>query len=298
MTAQETIYNHIPNSALQRLRNRSIIMRRWSAFTLWTGVAIVLITILLTAAAPLLGFKNPNEGILLEALSPPSSAHLFGTDDVGRDILTRMLYGGWIDLSFGLITTYVSLVIGLMLGALSGYFGGILDAIVMRIVDLVISFPFIVLILAITAITGPGLYGAYVGVMVVSWALYARLTRGEMLVLRQKQFVMAAQTLGFPTWRIILIHCVPNLLRSNLVFSMSDIVLNILTLASLSYLGLGVSPPTAEWGAIVAQGQKYLLTSWWISTLPGLVIVLVGIGFSLIGDGLADRLDENEGGGA
>jgi peptide/nickel transport system permease protein len=165
MTAQETIYNHIPNSALQRLRNRSIIMRRWSAFTLWTGVAIVLITILLTAAAPLLGFKNPNEGILLEALSPPSSAHLFGTDDVGRDILTRMLYGGWIDLSFGLITTYVSLVIGLMLGALSGYFGGILDAIVMRIVDLVISFPFIVLILAITAITGPGLYGAYVGVM-------------------------------------------------------------------------------------------------------------------------------------
>jgi peptide/nickel transport system permease protein len=119
-----------------------------------------------------------------------------------------------------------------------------------------------------------------------------------MLVLRQKQFVMAAQTLGFPTWRIILIHCVPNLLRSNLVFSMSDIVLNILTLASLSYLGLGVSPPTAEWGAIVAQGQKYLLTSWWISTLPGLVIVLVGIGFSLIGDGLADRLDENEGGGA
>lgn len=298
MTVKEALQNHLSKSVLQRLRNRSLAEQRWSSYTLWAGVGIVLITIFLTLAAPLLGFKNPNEGNLLEALLPPSSGHLFGTDDVGRDIFTRMLYGGWLDLSFGLITTYVSLVIGMLLGVLAGYFGGILDTIVMRAVDLVISFPFIILILAITAITGPGLLGAYLGVLVVSWALYARLTRGEMLVLRQRQYIMAAQTLGFPTWRIILIHCIPNLLRSNLVFSMSDFVLNILTLASLSYLGLGVTPPTAEWGAIVAQGQKYLLTSWWISTLPGLVIVLVGIGFCLIGDGLADRLSETEGRGA
>jgi peptide/nickel transport system permease protein len=190
------------------------------------------------------------------------------------------------------------LVIGLILGALAGYFGGIFDTLVMRAVDLVISFPFIVLILAITAITGPGLYGAYIGVLIVSWALYARLTRGEMLALREKQYIMAAQTLGFTTWRVILVHSIPNLLRSNLVFSMSDIVLNILTLAALSYLGLGVAPPTPEWGAIIAQGQKYLFTAWWISTLPGLVIVLVGVGFSLVGDGLADRLGANGGGGA
>jgi peptide/nickel transport system permease protein len=297
MKVQDSLHSHIPESAWKRLRNRSNQQRRWSAYTLWIGVVIVLATVSITVLAPILGFKNPNEGNLLEALLPPSSAHLFGTDDVGRDILTRVLYGGWIDLSFGLITTYVSLVIGLFLGALAGYYGGILDMIVMRVVDLVISFPFIILILAITAITGPGLFGAYVGVLVVSWALYARLTRGEMLALRQKQFVMAAQTLGFSNSRIILRHCIPNLLRSNLVFSMSDMVLNILTLASLSYLGLGVSPPTAEWGAIVAQGQKYLLTAWWISTLPGLVIVLVGIGFCQIGDGLADRLGEDGGGG-
>ena len=137
--------------------------------------------------------------------------------------------------------------------------------------------------------------GAYIGVLAVSWALYARLTRGEMLALRENQYMMAAQTLGYSTWRIIFVHSIPNLLRSNLVFSMSDIVLNILTLAALSYLGLGIAPPTPEWGEIVAQGQRNLFTAWWISTLPGLIIVLVGTGFSLIGDGLADRLGEDGG---
>jgi len=298
MTVRETSQGHIPENAWRRLRRRSVSERRWSAYTLWAGVSIILLATVLSLSAPLLGFTNPNEINLSEAFLPPSREHLFGTDDLGRDIFTRVLYGGRIDLSFGVITTYLSLVIGLILGALAGYFGGILDTLVMRAVDLVISFPFIVLILAITAITGPGLYGAYIGVLIVSWALYARLTRGEMLALREKQYIMAAQTLGFTTWRVILVHSIPNLLRSNLVFSMSDIVLNILTLAALSYLGLGVAPPTPEWGAIIAQGQKYLFTAWWISTLPGLVIVLVGVGFSLVGDGLADRLGANGGGGA
>lgn len=292
MTARQPTRSYIPTEAWQRLRRRSLTERRWSTYTLWGGILIVVLAVFLSSAAPYLGLPNPNETNLSNALQPPSRAHLFGTDDLGRDIFTRVLYGGRLDLSFGILTTYVSLVIGLILGALAGYFGGLLDTLVMRAVDLVISFPFIVLILAITAITGPGLFGAYVGVLVVSWALYARLTRGEMLALRERQYIMAAQTLGFTTRRIIFIHSIPNLLRSNLVFSMSDIVLNILTLASLSYLGLGVAPPTPEWGAIIAQGQKYLFTAWWISTLPGLVIVLVGVGFSLIGDGLADRLGE------
>jgi peptide/nickel transport system permease protein len=298
VNVRDVSHGHIPESAWQRLRKRSVSQRRWSAYTLWAGVGIILVMTILSLAAPLLGFTNPNDVNLSQALQPPSLQHLFGTDDLGRDIFTRVLYGGRIDLSFGIITTYLSLGIGLILGALAGYFGGFLDTLVMRAVDLVISFPFIVLILAITAITGPGLYGAYVGVLVVSWALYARLTRGEMLALREKQYIMAAQTLGFTTWRIILVHSIPNLLRSNLVFSMSDIVLNILTLAALSYLGLGVAPPTPEWGAIIAQGQKYLFTAWWISTLPGLVIVLVGVGFSLVGDGLADRLGSDGSGGA
>jgi peptide/nickel transport system permease protein len=296
MTVRETPQSHIPESVWNRLRNRSISERRWSSYTLWAGVVIVLAVTFLSVAAPILGFTNPNEATLTDRLLPPSREHLFGTDDIGRDVFTRVLYGGRIDLSFGLITTYVSLVIGLVLGALAGYFGGLLDTIVMRAVDLVISFPFIILILAITAITGPGIFGAYVGVLAVSWALYARLSRGEMLALREKQYIMAAKTLGFTTWRIIFVHSIPNLLRSNLVFSMSDIVLNILTLAALSYLGLGVAPPTPEWGEIIAQGQRNLFTAWWISTLPGLYVVLVGVGFSLIGDGLADRLGEDGGG--
>jgi peptide/nickel transport system permease protein len=296
VTVENYSIPHIPDTAWKRLKKRSVSERRWSSYTLWAGVIIVVFVSFLSIAAPVLGFVEPNQTNLPERLLPPSREHFFGTDDVGRDVFTRVLYGGRIDLSFGIITTYVSLVIGLVIGALAGYYGGLLDSIVMRAVDLVISFPFIILILAITAITGPGIKGPYVGVLAVSWALYARLTRGEMLTLREKQYVMAAKTMGFSTWRIIFVHCIPNLLRSNLVFSMSDIVLNILTLAALSYLGLGVAPPTPEWGEIIAQGQRNLFSAWWISTLPGFYVVLVGVGFSLIGDGLADRLGENGGG--
>jgi peptide/nickel transport system permease protein len=293
MSVTKLDHDHIPTHVWRQLRRRSRTERRWSAFTLWAGVVIVATISILCFAAPLLGLPSPTETDLMNTLKPPSAAHFFGTDDLGRDIFTRVLYAGQIDLVFGVVTTYVSLVIGLVLGALAGYFGGIIDLVLMRIVDLVISFPFIVLILAITAITGPGLEGAYIGVLAVSWALYARLTRGEMLALREKQYILSAQTLGFSTGRIIFVHAVPNLLRANLVFSMSDIVLNILTLASLSYLGLGVAPPTPEWGEMIAQGQRNLFTAWWIATLPGVVIVLVGVGFSLIGDGIADRLGVN-----
>lgn len=293
MSITKLHHSRTPDRVWRQLQRRSASERRWSAFTLWMGVIIVITITLVCFAAPLLGLPNPTATDLMNTLKPPSAEHPFGTDDLGRDIFTRVVYAGQIDLVFGVVTTYVSLAIGLVLGALAGYFGGLLDLIVMRIVDLVISFPFIVLILAITAITGPGLQGAYIGVLVVSWALYARLTRGEMLALREQQYILSAQTLGFSTGRIIFVHAIPNLLRSNLVFSMSDIVLNILTLASLSYLGLGVAPPTPEWGEMIAQGQRNLLTAWWIATLPGVVIVLVGVGFSLVGDGLADRLGVN-----
>jgi peptide/nickel transport system permease protein len=282
----------IPEDAWKRLRSRSLLERRWSTVSLVAGIMIVATIALLSFAAPFLGLGDPNATDLFNTLKPPSAEFLFGTDDLGRDIFTRVLYAGQVDLVFGIVTAYVSLVIGLCIGAFSGYFGGLVDSIVMRIVDLVISFPFIVLILAIASITGPGLTGAYIGVIAVSWALYARLTRGEMLAIRQREYILNAQTLGYSTSRIVFVHSMPNLLSSNLVFSMTDIVLNILTLAALSYLGLGAAPPTAEWGEMVAQGQKNLLNAWWISTLPGLVIVLAGVGFSLIGDGLADKLDE------
>jgi peptide/nickel transport system permease protein len=276
-----------------RLRKRAASERRWAAVTLWTGVAIVAVIVFISAAAPLLGFADPNQQHLSEALQSPSWQHPFGTDTLGRDILTRVVYGGRIDLTFAFITTLIPFVLGVLLGAVAGYRGGWFDTTVNLLVDVVVAFPFIVLILAIVTITGPGLTGAYIGVFAVGWALYARMTRGEMLVEREREYILAAKTLGYSSPRIVLRHALPNVVRASIVFSMADIVLNILLLSSLSYLGLGAEPPTPEWGALVAEGKDVLLTAWWVATLPGLVIVLVGVGFSLIGDGIADRLGRN-----
>jgi peptide/nickel transport system permease protein len=280
----------IAKGAAARLRKRAATERRWASVTLWVGVGIVAFVAFVSFAAPLLGFEHPDQQNLAESLQAPSGAHPMGTDTLGRDILTRVVYGGRIDLIFAVVTTIVPFAFGALLGALAGYRGGWLDTVVSRLVDIVVAFPFIVLILAIVAITGPGLKGAYIGVFAVGWALYARLTRGEMLVEREKEYILAARTLGYSTWRIVFRHALPNVLRASIVFSMADIVLNILLLSALSYLGLGAIPPSPEWGALVADGKDVILTAWWVATMPGLVIVLVGVGFSLIGDGLADRL--------
>jgi peptide/nickel transport system permease protein len=275
--------------AAARLRRRAASERRWATVTLWIGIGIVAAIAFISFAGPLLGFADPNQQDLAHALEAPSMQHPFGTDTLGRDILTRVVYGGRIDLTFAIITTLVPFVLGALVGAIAGYRGGWVDTLVNRLVDTVVAFPFIVLILAIVTIVGPGLKGAYIGVFAVGWALYARLTRGEMLVERQREYILAAQTLGYSTPRIVFRHALPNVLRASIVFSMADIVLNILLLSSLSYLGLGATPPSPEWGALVAEGRDVLLTAWWVATLPGLVIVLVGVGFSLIGDGIADR---------
>jgi peptide/nickel transport system permease protein len=272
-----------------RLRRRAASERRWATVTLWVGLAIVSAIVFISVAAPLLGFAAPNHQDLAHALEAPSLQHPFGTDTLGRDILTRVVYGGRIDLTFAIVTTIVPFALGALVGAFAGYRGGWLDTVVNRLVDTVVAFPFIVLILAIVAIAGPGLTGAYIGVFAVGWALYARLTRGEMLVEREREYILAAKALGYSTPRIVFRHALPNVLRASIVFSMADIVLNILLLSALSYLGLGARPPSPEWGALVAEGKDVLLTAWWVATLPGLVIVLVGIGFSLIGDGIADR---------
>lgn len=271
------------------LRKQVDRQHRWSGATLWAGVVIVGVIAVAGLFAGLLAPDAPNAQNLLSAFAPPSGAHLFGTDAYGRDVFSRTLHAIPVDLQLGLIATYVPMVLGMVVGALAGFYLGWRESLVMRLADVTIALPFIVIILAIVAIVGPGLKGVYIGIMAVSWALYARLTRAEMLVLREQQFMVAARALGYSTPRILFRHALPHLIRPNLVFSMADLVLNILVLASLSFLGVGVQPPTAELGAIVADGQQYLLTAWWITTLPGLVLVLLGVGFSLIGDGLADR---------
>jgi peptide/nickel transport system permease protein len=266
--------------------------QRWSSLSLGAGIVIIAVLVVVAGFPSLFGFHDPNTPNFLVGLQSPSLRHLFGTDQLGRDILTRVVYAGRVDLAFAFVGTYAPLLIGVVVGAVVGYVGGAADVIAMRLVDVVLAFPLIVLVLAFVGVFGPGLAAPFVGVVIVGWSAYARLSRGEMLRLREQQFMLAAETLGFSRWRIILRHGVPNLITPSLVFSMSDMVLNILLLASLSYFGLGVQAPSPEWGELISFGQPYLQTNWWVGTMPGLVIVLAGAGFSLIGDGLADRLGQ------
>jgi peptide/nickel transport system permease protein len=264
---------------------------RWSV-SLWLGIAIIGLLVLAGALAPWLAPYDPLRQDYGAALLPPSAAHWFGTDSIGRDVFTRTLYAIRVDMEIGFWTTYVPMIVGVLLGAYAGLVGGWFDTVLMRIVDVALAFPFLVLIIVILAILGPGTQNIYIAVFLVGWTMYARLARAEMLVERNKEYILAAQTLGFSRLRILVRHALPNILNSSIVFSMSDFVLNILLVSGLSFLGLGVQPPTPEWGAMVADGRDFMSTAWWISTLPGLAIVVTGVGLALIGDGLAHRLGD------
>lgn len=266
-----------------------------STWSLVVGIVMVGLVAGVAAFAGVLGLPDPDALDLTARLVPPSAGHLFGTDNLGRDMLSRVAYGGRIDLLLGVGVTVASLLIGLVIGTAVGFFRGPLEVIVMRLVDLLLSLPFIVLILAIIAIIGPGLAGVVAGMLAVGWTIYARITFSEMLVLRERQFVMAARTLGYGNGRVIVRHAIPNLFRPNIAFSLSDVVGNILALAALSYLGVGVQPPTPEWGSLIAGGQGYILTAWWISTMPGLVVVFVGVGLTLIGEWISSQFTTRRG---
>ena len=223
------------------------------------GAGIVGVLALAALFAPLIAPYGPNEIDITSLLSSPSSQHLFGTDDTGRDVFSRTLYGLRLDLVLVLLVTYVPLPFAVLAGALAGYFGGWVDMIVSRLADVMIAFPFIILVIAIVAIVGPGVEGFLIGVPISAWALYARLARAEMLVVREQPYMMATTALGYTKRRAILKHGLPNVLRPCLVYSTIDLVGNLILLSGLSYLGFGVQPPTAELGGIIADGQGYLL---------------------------------------
>ena len=252
------------------------------------GGAILVLMALAALLAPVIAPYGQNELDFNNLLSGPSPQHLFGTDESGRDIFSRTLYALRIDLAIVVFVTFVPLPIGVLVGAIAGYFGGWVDAIISRVTDVMIAFPFFVLVIAVIAIVGPGVKGMLIGVPLAAWALYARLARSEMLVLREQQFMLATTALGYSRRRAIFRHAVPNLLRSALIYSTIDMVVNLLLLASLAYLGLGAQPPNAELGSIINEGQSSLLSAWWVAMLPGLVIVLFGIAAGLVGDGLSD----------
>jgi peptide/nickel transport system permease protein len=252
------------------------------------GGALCLFWLLVALAAPWLAPYDPLAQDLAATLQPPSVVHLLGTDNFGRDILSRIIWGTRLDLQMGVFGVLFPFIIGTFIGAMSGYFGGFVDMVLMRLLDITISFPFFVLIIAIVATLGPGLGSFYIALALVGWVSYARLVRARFLVLKHADFVMAARSLGFSHLRIVLHHILPNAIMPALVFSMSDAVIDILLGSSLSYLGLGIQPPTPEWGLMIAEGQNFIATAWWMTFFPGLAIVLLATGFSLLADGAAE----------
>ena len=190
----------------------------------------------------------------------------------------------------GLLCVLFPLVVGVMLGCLAGYLGGRTDTIIMRTVDTFTAFAFLVMVIAVIAILGPGLTSMYVALTLAGWSAYTRIVRGEILVVKRSEYIQAARALGYNSPRIMFRHVLPNVITPAIVFSMTDIVLVILSTTALSFLGLGVQPPTPEWGSMIAEGRVYMMTAWWLVTLPGMAIVLVGLALSLLGDGLADLL--------
>jgi peptide/nickel transport system permease protein len=254
------------------------------------GIIVILALVIIAIMAPVISPYDPLEQNYAAATQAPSLQHLFGTDEFGRDIFSRVIYGTRIDLQVGIISVIAPFVIGIALGAISAYYGGFIDTLIMRLVDVVQGFPFIVIIVAIVAALGPGLSNMYIAVAIIAWIVYARLIRSEILVEKQKEYVTAAKAIGANDWRVISRHILPNTITTSIVFSMADIALYILLAASLSFLGLGAQPPSPEWGAMITEGQNFMTTAWWMSALPGLAIVITGVALSFIGDGLADIL--------
>ena len=223
-------------------------------------------------------------------LSPPGAEHWFGTDNLGRDVLARTIWATRIDLQIALFCTLGPIIFGTVVGCLVGYYSGFADSVFGRVVDVVITFPFLVLVIAIVAVLGPGLVNVYIAVSAVGWVFYARLVRADLLILRRADFASAGRVMGYGSLRIIFRHLLPNAMIPLIVYWMTDMALCILLGSSLGYLGLGAQPPTAEWGVLVSDGKNYMDTAWWISVFPGAAIVLCGTGLSLLGDGVADLL--------
>ena len=270
-----------PVSFFQRLNIRGPLL---------LGLILLGIILLIALIAPLIAPYNPIEQNLGAAFTKPlSPGHLLGTDNYGRDELSRIIFGTRLDLQIGFISVLFPFIAGSLLGVTAGYLGGKTDNVVMRIVDILIAFPFLVLLIALMTLLGPGLRNLYIAVGIFGWITYCRLVRGETLIARNLEYIQAARTVGCTNRRVIFTHLLPNVIAPSLVYVFTGMVQAILTGAALSFLGLGAQPPTPEWGAMISEGRQFLLQAWWMPTLPGFAILITGVSLSLIGDGLAER---------
>ena len=255
------------------------------------GLILIAVLAVLAVAAPLIAPADPLKQVLSTRLKPPSAANWLGTDQLGRDVLSRMLYGARISMLIGIVVVGLAASIGTLVGLVAGYAGGWLDEGLMRLTDVFFAFPALILAMAISGALGPSLTNAMIAIAVVTWPVYARLVRAQVLAVREREFVEAARGLGASAAHIIWQHILPNTLAPLLVQASFDMGGAILSAAGLSFIGFGAQPPTAEWGVMISEGRNYIVTQPWLSLFPGLAILLTVAAFNLIGDGLRDALD-------
>jgi peptide/nickel transport system permease protein len=265
--------------------------KRWVNRTLMAGLILLGIIAAFAIVYPMLVDYSPTEPDFAQpTFAGPSRDHPLGTDNFGRDNLTRIAYGGRVDLTVATLATAVTVIFGGLIGLASGYFGGWFDTVMMRFVDFTVTIPYLVLVIAIVAILGTGTTNIVYAIWIIGWVTYARIVRGEAMVARRLEYIEAARVIGMSHLRIMFRHMLPNVIAIALIYSMADVILNILTAASLSFLGLGVQPPNAEWGLMVAEARDFFLRDWRLMTYPGLAVLVTSAAFGLIGDGLAQAL--------
>ena len=286
---------------MRRLRRQA----RWGytrdSYVLWrrnpitvAGTLIIVGLILVALVAPLLATHDPYAQILADRLLPPSTAYLFGTDNLGRDIYSRVVYGARLTLMIAFIVALISGPIGLVVGILSGYLGGAVDEVLMRLSDIFLAFPKLILAIAFAAALGTGLENAILAISIANWPGYARLVRAEALAVRNADYIEAIRVLGASHLRIMVRHVTPMCLSTLIVRASLDMGTIILIAAGLGFLGLGAQPPSPEWGLMVADGRNYIVDHWWVAAMPGTAILIVVLGFNLLGDGIRDILDPHQ----
>jgi peptide/nickel transport system permease protein len=256
----------------------------------WVGLAIVSVYVLIALLAPVLAPHDPLAINPANKLASPTTDHLLGTDELGRDVLSRLLYAARVDLPIGFLGAVFPMLAGTVLGALAGFYGRWADTVIMRTADVVQAFPAYILVIVLVFAMGQGARSILVAFTVLAWVIYARIIRGEILRVRDLDYVHAARVAGLGKLRILRVHVMPNAISQTLIYLPNDIVFATLALAAFSFLCLGIPPPTPEWGAMIADGQPFIRTNWWLATVPGLVIVVFGLGISLIGEGLEEGL--------
>ena len=260
-------------------------------FAFTAGALLTLALIFIALAAPLLSPFDPDHQDTIRRLEPPSKDHLLGLDDLGRDVLSRIIWGARVSLRVGFSVVILTSLIGVTLGAVSGYFGGLVDTIIMRITDVLMAFPGILLAIALVAVLGPNLNNVVLALATIGWVSYARLVRGQVLKVREMEYVTAARALGARSPRVIALHVLPNVINPVIVMATLGLAGAILAEAALSFLGLGVQPPTPSWGAMLTSGRRYLGLANHLAIYPGIAIMLAVMGLNFLGDGLIDALD-------